>query len=148
MNTPPELKSKKFERAELLITLPAGWDLAENSLNDENNYWPLRWLKAMARFPIKYDTWLGWGHTVPVGELLEKKTEFCGVLVTMPYFFGRRSVSCKLPNKDVVRFYQLVPLYENEMLYKIEQGANALEASFSDDFDMVVDVHRKNLFQQ
>ncbi len=147
MNIPPALETNKLDRAELLITLPADWDLTDKNFNDENNYWPLRLLKVMARLPIEHDTWLGWGHTVPNGEPFADNTELCGVLVTMPYLFGEESVSCELPNKDMVRFYQLVPLYDNEMQYKTENGTDALESSFPDDFDMVVDIHRANLFQ-
>ena len=99
----------------------------------------------MARLPIEHNTWLGYGHTVPNGESFAENTELSGMLVTMPYFFGEKSATCKLPNKDIVRFYQLVPLYENEMQYKIENGAEALENLFSDDFDMVVNINRKCL---
>jgi hypothetical protein len=145
MNVPPELKPDKIDRAELLITLPPDWDL-NNS--DEIYYWPIRWLTMMARLPIEHETWLGWGHTVPNEEPFAENTELCGMLVTMPYYFGEKSASCKLPNKDIVLFYQLVPLYENEMQYKIENGTEALEKSFPDDFDMVVDINRKNLFEK
>ena len=145
MNVPAELVSNKIDRAELLITLPPDWDL-QNS--DETSYWVIRWLKVMARLPIEQDTWLGWGHTVPKGEPFAENTKLNGMYVTMPYFFGKKSAICKLPNKEEVNFYQLLPLYENEMQYKIENGAEALENSFSDDFDMVVDINRKNLFEK
>jgi len=146
MNIPSELKSNKIDRAELLITLPPDWDLTH--LDEEINYWPIRWLKIMARLPIEQNTWLGWGHSVPNGEPFAENTGFSGMLVTMPYFFGEKSASCKLPNKEIVRFYQLVPLYENEMQYKIENGAEALEDLFPDNFDMIVNVNRKNMFEK
>ena len=146
MNTPAEFESEKIDRAELLITLPPDWDLT--NLNEENNYWPMRWLKVMARLPIEHNTWLGWGHTVPNGEPFAENTKLSGMLVTPPYFFGEKSASCKLPNGDIVRFYQLVPLYENEMQYKLENGAEALEDSFPDGFDMVVDINRKNILEK
>jgi len=146
MNIPAEFKSDKIDRAELLITLPPDWDLT--NFDDEINYWPIRWLKIMARLPIEHNTWLGWGHTVPNGEPFAENTELSGMLVTMPYFFGEKSASCKLSNKDIVRFYQLVPLYENEMKYKIENGTEALENSFPYAFDMVVNINRKKLFEK
>jgi hypothetical protein len=147
MNVPPEFESYKIDRAELLITLPSDWDLSEKNFDDEKNYWPIRWLKIMARLPIEHDTWLGWGHTVPNGEPFAGNTELSDMLVTMPYLFGEKSASCKLPNKDVVRFYQLVPLYENERQFKTENGTEALENSFPKDFDMVVDINRNNLLR-
>lgn len=142
MNVPTDLDSYKLNRAELLITLPPDWDVNNHN---ETYYWPLRWLKVMARLPIEYDTWLGWGHTVPNGEAFAENTNLSGMLVTMPYFFEEKSASCELPDKNIVRFYQLIPLYESEMEYKIEHGAEALENLFPDDFNMIVDINRKKL---
>jgi len=115
MNVPPEFDSLKIDRAELLITLPPDWDL-NNS--DETYYWPTRWLKIMATLPIERDTWLGWGHSVANGEQgdpFAENTALCGMIVTMPYFLEEKLASCELPNKELVRFYQLIQLYENEM---------------------------------
>ncbi|MCL2041068.1 MAG: suppressor of fused domain protein [Bacteroidales bacterium] len=140
MNVPAALKAYGIDRAELLITLPADWDVRNP---DETSYWVIRWLKVMARLPIEHDTWLGWGHTVPNGEPFAKNTQLSGMLVTMPYCFGGQSAICKLPNNEKVNFYQLLPLYESEMRYKDENGTEALENAFPDDFDMVVDINRK-----
>jgi Suppressor of fused protein (SUFU). len=65
MNTPSELAEYKLERAEVMICLPSDWDIHNE---DETWYWPIRWLKILARLPIEHDTWLGWGHTIPVGD--------------------------------------------------------------------------------
>jgi hypothetical protein len=146
MNVPEKFASLGIDRAELVITLPPDWNLSQEAMSDENNYWPLRWLKVMARLPIEHETWLGWGHTVPNGEPLAENTLLSDILVTMPYGFGEKSLTCKLPNKELVRFYQLVPLYENERNFKIENGSEELESAFPEDFDMVVDINRKNLF--
>lgn len=150
MNVPPEYDSLEINRAELLITLPPDWDL-ENS--DETYYWPIRWLKTIARIPVERDTWLGWGHTISnreYGEPFAENTELCAILVTMPYFLEEKYASCNLQNNDLVRFYQLVPLYENEMQYKLENGTEALEQYFSENFDieMVVNINRKKLFEK
>src|SRR5262245_31898962 len=45
--------------AELCISLPADWDLRQEAFGDENVYWPVRWLKTLARLPHDYRTWLG-----------------------------------------------------------------------------------------
>ena len=146
MNVPAKFESRKIDRAELLITLPPDWNI-QNS--DETSFWAIRWLKIMARLPIEQNTWLAWGHTVPNGGMpFAENTKLSGMFVTMPYFFGNKAAICKLPNNDEVNFYQLVPLYENEMQYKIENGAEALEDAFPSDFDMVVDINRKNLFEK
>ena len=56
------------ERIELLMYLPADWDLSEENLNDERNYWPIRLLKDFARMPINSGDWIGWGHTMSQEE--------------------------------------------------------------------------------
>jgi len=145
MSIPEELRDKKLDRAELLIALPTDWDLQSD---EEQWYWPIRWLKVLARLPGDEDTWLGYGHTVPNGEPFAEKTELCCMLLTMPYLFGSGAAVCTLPDGDEINFYQLLPLYENEMNFKIENDAEALEDLFPDDFDMVVDVNRKSLINE
>ena len=152
MNVPEELRKHKIERAEVLITLPPDWQLPSGDLevedaSDEKWYWPLRWLKVLARLPGEHDTWLGYGHTVPNGKPFAENTELCGVLLTMPYFFGHEASVCPLPDGDEINFYQVIPLYDNEMNFKIENDAESLENLFPDDFDMVVDITRKNLVE-
>jgi hypothetical protein len=142
MNVPKKLRKNKLDRAEILVALPPDWEIHDN---DEKWYWPLRWLKILARLPGEQDTWLGYGHTVPNGEPFAENTELCGVMLTMPYFFGEESAVCPLPNGDEINFYQMLPLYENEMNFKIRNDAEALEKRFADDFDLVVDVARENL---
>lgn len=142
MNVPWTLRKCKLDYAEVLITLPPDWDLQND---DEKWYWPTRWLKILARLPGNNNTWLGYGHTVPNGEPFAENTELCGVLVTMPFCFGNEASRCILPNGKHINFYQIIPLYENEMNFKIENSAEALENLFPDDFDMVVDVNRKNV---
>jgi len=144
MNVPSELKGKHFRRAEMLVTLPPDWQIDNE---DEKWYWPLRWLKILARLPGNHDTWLGYGHTVPNGEPFAENTELCGVLVTNPYFFGPEAGICTLPSGDDVNFYQFVPLYEGEMDFKINHSAEALEDLFPDDFDMVVSIDRKSVIE-
>lgn len=63
----------------------------------------------------------------------------------MPYPFGADAPVCKLPKGDLVKFYQMLPLYDNEMNYKVSNGAEALEKLFGDHFDMVLNANRKNL---
>ena len=66
MNTPEGLDAGKY--AELSICLPGDWKISEEDFKDEKNYWPVRWLKFLARFPHEYNTWLGFGHTIPNGD--------------------------------------------------------------------------------
>ena len=53
MNVPAEWADCRLERAEIVACLPADWELQNN---DEKWYWPLRWMKILARLPIEQDT--------------------------------------------------------------------------------------------
>lgn len=138
MNVPPELAEYKLERAELVITLPADWKTHEQ---DERWYWPIRLLKSTARLPIACDTWLGWGHTVDNQEAYAKNTEFCGALLIDP-MVGENNI-CTLPNGEPVNFYQLIPIYREEMDYKIANGTDKLLQLMADT-SFVVDINRPN----
>lgn len=141
MNVPEELRGEGIDRAELLICLPPDWKIPDS---DEKWYWPVRWLKVLARLPVSEDCWLGWGHTVPNGEPFAANTKLCGVLLAYPLSFGEQSVTCVLPNGESVRFYQVLPLYAEELAYKTEYGADALIGLLDHEFTGVVDISRKN----
>lgn len=140
MNVPEELSKYKLERAELLITLPADWKIVDK---DEKWYWPIRLLKNMARLPIEEDTWLGWGHTVDNTKPYAENTKLCGALIASPEAGERDRETCKLPDKSEVNFYHIIPLYSEEMEYKIAHDADAL-LELMDNVSFVVDIHRPN----
>ena len=57
----------EFQYGELSIKLSPDWRISEKAFKSENNYWPVRLLKTLARLPHEFETWLGTGHTVPNG---------------------------------------------------------------------------------
>ena len=140
--------------AELCILLPSTWNIPEASADasgafeDENVYWPIRWLKMLARFPHEYSTWLGFGHTIPNGanaEPFADNTELgCMLLLTalsLPEEFQTLVIS---PEKTV-HFYTLYPIYHEEMDLKMEQGVDALIDRFEVyDTGDVLDLTRPN----
>jgi tetratricopeptide (TPR) repeat protein len=143
MNVPDELE--ELERAELLICLPPKWNL--QNLNDENCYWPLRWLKIMARLPIEQHTWLGWGHTVPNGSPFADNTRFTTMMLLNPGDFAEEACECTMPDGSTVNFYQMIPLYEEEADYKVQNNAEKL-LEFFDDRDLrYVKLNRKNVIK-
>lgn len=140
MDVPEELDEYKLKRAEMVIYLPADWDIYNG---DEAYYWPLRWLKILARLSIKHDTWLGWGHTVPNGGPFADNTLLSGVMLINPEDVEEGAAICELPNGEEVNFYQVIPVYEEEMNYKIEHGAESLLDKMAD-VSSVVDLNRRN----
>lgn len=140
MNVPEALKEQKLEQAELVLCLPPDWKINEN---DETWYWPFRLMKSLARLPIECDTWLGWGHTAEDEEPYAENTKLCGALLLEPFAFDEEAVCCPLSEDAEVNFYQLLPLYREEMEYKRAHGTEALLEKMGR-VKAVVDIDRKN----
>ena len=126
MNVPEELAEYRLERAELAIALPPDWKLDEESMKEEKWYWPIGLLKVLARLPAASDTWLGFGHTMDKQSPFAKDTKLCASLLTGPQGVEDGCEVCILPNGETVNFYQVIPLYRDEMEYKLEHDADAL----------------------
>ena len=126
MNVPEELAEYKLERAELAIALPGNWKLKREDLKNERWYWPIRLMKTLARLPIASDTWLGFGHTMDNEEDFAKGTKLCAAILTGPQDTEDGSEVCILPSGEEVNFYQVIPLYRDELEYKLAHDADAL----------------------
>jgi hypothetical protein len=134
--------------AELLLALPADWPLTPEAFQDEANYWPIRWLKKLARLPHRMDAWLGLGHTIPNGDPpgpLGPNTSFSGWLVDELVLFTPEVQKLRIADKTI-NFYSIVPLYEEEMTLKLRKGSGALahmmdQAKVSE----LIDVSRRNV---
>ena len=87
---------------------------------------PFRLLKALARLPIASDTWLGFGHTMDHEEDFAKDTKLCAAMLTGPQDTEDGSEVCILPSGEEVNFYQVIPLYRDELEYKLAHDADAL----------------------
>lgn len=127
MEVPPDAGECAY--AELFLLLPPTWPLTMEAFKSEDNYWPLRLLKRLARFPLEHSTWLGYGHTVTNGDPNEPYapgTKLCGALLMPPISLPKDFGTLKMPDVRTVRFWQVLPLYQEEMDLKVRQGTNAL----------------------
>lgn len=123
----------EFRFAELAMVLPSNWPLSDAKFKDERNYWPVRWLKTLARFPHDYDTWLSYGHTMPNGDPPEPfadNTKLCGFLLTLPYFLPPEAASVRAREGKEIRIWMPMPIHGDEMDYKLNHGTEALEEKF------------------
>ncbi|MDR2752910.1 MAG: DUF2185 domain-containing protein [Oscillospiraceae bacterium] len=121
-------------RAELACYLPREWDLESCA---ERWYWPLRWLKLLARVPEDEDSWLGWGHTIAAGAPLAENTALCALLL----------LDCDAVDpieNSRVRFYRMVPLFEEELEFVLAQGAQAFLEQFGARLPLAVQPTRPN----
>ena len=128
MNVPKELAEYNLERAELAIALPPDWKLDKDSMQEQRWYWPIGLLKVLARLPISNDTWLGFGHTMEKQSPFAEDTELCAAILTglQDMDLDTCGEVCILPGGEEVNFYQVLPLYREEMEYKLEHDADAL----------------------
>jgi hypothetical protein len=134
--------------AELCVLLPEDWKLSQKAFEKERWYWPVRWLKTLARLPHDYDTFLDHGHTVPNGDPPEPYadgTDFCCMLVARPVMFDKGFRKLKLADKTIA-FYVLLPLYAEEVRLKLDRGTDELLDLFDEyELDDVIDLERPNV---
>jgi hypothetical protein len=145
MRVPKKLAKYNLERAELVLCLPPTWNINSNK---EDDYWPIRLLKVLARLPIHSDTWLGYGHTVSSDEgntPYATNTGFCSCMLLNAINKNYESLNLILKGKGKINFYQLFPLYKEELEHKQETNVDTLLELFDDnDVTPVVDIERKN----
>lgn len=147
MNVPNQLKEDQLERAELVICLPEYWKLDKEHLKDEKWYWPIRLLKELARFSGENNTWLGWGHTVSYDGPLSYTTELCASILINPPCGNIGGNTCTLPDGEEVNFYQIIPLYGDELEFKLKNGTQKLLDKMNDNI-LLVNPHRLNVLNQ
>jgi len=131
MNVPASVAAPRH--VELVATLPARWVLDAEAFANENWYWPVRQLKTLARFPHKYDTWLGEGHTVTNDDPpqpLAPGTRLCGAILLRPQHVPDAFQELHLGDGRSIRFLAVVPVYDEEMTLKTRSGTDALLERF------------------
>jgi Suppressor of fused protein (SUFU) len=143
--------AEDFQFAELLIALPKTWKLDEASLQQESHYFPIRWLKYLARMPHQYQTWLGFGHTIPNGDPpqpLAENTSLCGLVLLPPILFGEEFSPVQKENNSNVHIWAIVPLYEEEIALKLKNNVEALFEGFEKhQVSELLDLSRPNTIQ-
>ena len=115
-----------FRHAELCMLLPSDWKLDEGSLHDERWYWPIRLLKQLARLPHEQGTYLAYGHSIASGDPptpYADGTELSGAVIVgtfaLPDLFN-------VPGDPPLRIWQVLPVTDREMAFKMEHGSDAL----------------------
>ena len=145
MNIPKEFKSTICDRAEYVIFLPKDWNIGADN---EDDWWPMRILKSAARLTVNTEDYLWITHSVQIkedGSPVAENTQF-NSFVLMPSIGKKGQVveplKLNLFGKKVA-FYQLVPLYPEELKFKLEHGYDELVGFFENE-PLIVNIHRKN----
>lgn len=127
MHTPSEATDFRF--AELTILLDAKWPVDHARFSDENVYWPIRLLKTLARYPFEAETWLGMGHSIAANDppaTLAPATELSSVILLPPLSLGEDFMCMPRPDGTSTYFWTVLPIYTDELAFKIEKGSDAL----------------------
>lgn len=150
MTLPDEIADRDdLKYGELFMFLPKEWNPGrEGQLNSDipdSEYWPIGLIKYLARFPHEYNTWLGWGHTIPNGAGYEPvcaDSKMGGVVLVQT---GGDMGSMKAEDGNEINFYMVVPAYKEEIEFKLEYGMEALDKWFAEgNLPMILDIHRPN----
>ena len=136
MNVPEGHEDLRF--AELVIKLPASWKVDELQITPppadlETVYWPIRGLKDLARLPHDYNTFLGYGHTVPNGDPpvpFADGTAMCAWLILPILGVPPDVQASRLSDGGVLNLYAVHAIYRDELDLKLSGGTGALLDAF------------------
>jgi hypothetical protein len=110
------------DHIELLIVLPPDWPVSSDAFADPRHYWPVRFLKLLARLPHEYGTWLGYGaHRSErrPARPFATDTALSGAMVLPPLMIDGLDL-------DDIAFLGVYFVHADELELKLEAGTDAL----------------------
>jgi len=118
-----------YRHVELFMRLAPDWPLSREAFGKLDNYWPIEAMRLIAHWPEMEPVFLASeqtvGNTPP--EPFAPGTRLSSMLLLQdPTAFG----STRLADGRLVRFYQLIALYEEERAMKERLGTRALLEAF------------------
>ena len=136
--------------AELYMFLPGSWNVGEDLESSQNlppeSYWPFQMLKFLARFPHEYNTWLGFGHTMPNGPDYAPLCDGVGFGGMVLDWQGEDIGRIETEDGHDVLLYFVIPAYKEEIEYKLKYGMEGLQERYAKgDLPLILDPHRPNL---
>lgn len=130
MNMPEDLEEYELERAELIMCVPP--EMVDPSDSDS---WFIDIMRTVAHLPLERNSWLAHGHTVGAGQgnTIDSSMPYNAVILKGANEFNDEPLpKCYLPSGEVVNFYYLVPIYAEELDFKLSNGASKLFGLFRD----------------
>jgi len=134
---------------ELMLCLPESWPMAKEAWKNEENYWPIRWLKILSRFPHEYKTCLWFGHTIPNGDPpapLATNTAMQCMMLAMPMTVSTKFWKLRVNEDKEIYFFSILPLFGDEVELKLKKGAEELLNRFEKaKYSEIINVSRKSV---
>lgn len=144
MNVPNDLKDYAIDRAELVVYLPHDWDFKQ-----KDNGWIISLLKVIARTPIFENGWVGYGQTFSQnveGTIpYSTNTKFSNAILFDSNDYLDNKDELYISTKGRINFFQVVPIYREEMIFAKLYGAeNLAKILIKESEQSIVDNFRKN----
>lgn len=132
MNIPEATEFDKY--LEVAMLLPNDWPLGELGNNQIENDWPIQQLRSIAMTPYASDTWVGIGHTFGRGSDLNDLypgTPFNSTMLCESIMLPEKFLEFEVDD-HMVRILTAVPLYPEELEFKLNNDSHALLAKFEE----------------
>lgn len=128
-------EKKLHERAEIICFLPPNWQPENPESPDDDYSWVISCLKRCARYPHEYKTYLEGCHTIQFtmeNKPFSDNTRFSSVVfIGLDYKdfdgkYGDKFGGFSTKDNTYINLICLIPIYEEEMNFKLEEGAGKL----------------------
>jgi hypothetical protein len=121
---------------ELMICLDEQWPIGPDVMDREQDYWPLRLLRILARYPHLSRIALAPGQTIALSDPptpLGPDVPFTGILLGVPLLLGDDEGAHTIRAEDgrVLRLFTVLPLHPAELALARAKGVEALTDALS-----------------
>lgn len=143
---PAKRESFNFPNAEYVIFLPKEWNLESNKPEDQ---WPINQLRSIGRLALQTNSWLSYGHTIQANtdySPIANNTLLNSFILLCAYNKNYRlSRPFKLSFFKTLIFYQLFPIYQEELDYRLNNSMDEfLDWIGDENIIPIVDLNRPN----
>lgn len=102
------------EYVEYVIHLPPSWNCLEEGFDKEENWWPIRMLKEIARMSLDFKDFYPWVNVVVGWNTELPEVNVRGALFDWPLPDMENMTLCNLPTGASVAFIQIIPITKEE----------------------------------
>lgn len=139
-------------RCELVLNLPPDWVSDPEDWNRPDRRWPVALMTRLARFPFVAGEPIGIGHSFDIADDLRESgnMNFAGVVLLPPGAAPEGAERCSLEllpsegEEEYVQFFQLMPLFAEELRLLLDQGIAALLDCCTFEMMAIADPNRLN----
>ncbi len=118
-------------RMELVMRLPKDWDIKSS---EEKYAWPFRLMKQLGRYPLYCESYLANGHTICSEDLepYAKGLSFSNSIIYISETIMGGPAFVELSQRKKVVFYDVIPIYDEELTYSFDESSEALLSLMKD----------------